>query len=33
VIVDGVAVVEAGQHRLGDVAGLLAEAIDGLWEG
>ena len=29
--VDGVPVVSGGAHRLGDVAGLLAEAIGGLW--
>ena len=29
--VDGVPVVSGGAHRLGDVAGLLADAIGGLW--
>jgi cytosine/adenosine deaminase-related metal-dependent hydrolase len=31
VIVDGVPVVAAGRHRLGDVGMLLADAIDPLW--
>jgi cytosine/adenosine deaminase-related metal-dependent hydrolase len=31
VVVDGVAVVAEGRHRLGDVAVLLADAIDALW--
>ncbi|HEX2902386.1 MAG TPA: formimidoylglutamate deiminase [Jatrophihabitans sp.] len=31
VIVDGVPVVSAGQHRLGDIAALLREAIEPLW--
>jgi len=31
--VDGAPVVSGGAHRLGDVAGLLSEAIGGLWEG
>ncbi len=31
VVVDGVPVVTGGQHRLGDVGKLLADAIDPLW--
>ncbi len=31
VVVDGVPVVSGGQHRLGDVGRLLADAIDPLW--
>jgi formiminoglutamate deiminase len=31
VVVDGVPVVSGGQHRLGDVGKLLADAIDPLW--
>jgi formiminoglutamate deiminase len=31
--VDGAPVVSGGAHRLGDVAGLLRDAIGGLWEG
>jgi formiminoglutamate deiminase len=31
VVVDGVPIVSAGQHRIGDVAKLLADAIDPLW--
>lgn len=33
VVVDGQPVVTDGQHRLGDVGRLLAEAIDPLWKG
>jgi cytosine/adenosine deaminase-related metal-dependent hydrolase len=33
VVVDGRPVVERGQHRLGDVGALLADAIAPLWEG
>jgi len=29
---DGTPVVSGGAHRLGDVAGLLHDAIGGLWE-
>ena len=32
VISDGVAIVEDGKHRLGDVGALLADAISPLWE-
>jgi cytosine/adenosine deaminase-related metal-dependent hydrolase len=32
VIVDGVVVVEGGQHRLGDIAGMAARAIADLWK-
>ncbi|MBV9821866.1 MAG: amidohydrolase family protein, partial [Actinobacteria bacterium] len=31
VLVDGRPVVSGGRHLLGDVAGLLAEAIDAVW--
>jgi cytosine/adenosine deaminase-related metal-dependent hydrolase len=31
VVVDGRTVVRGGQHRLGDVGHLLADAIDPLW--
>jgi cytosine/adenosine deaminase-related metal-dependent hydrolase len=31
VVVDGVEVVSAGRHRLGDVAALLADAVGSLW--
>ncbi|MGH8860708.1 MAG: formimidoylglutamate deiminase [Jatrophihabitantaceae bacterium] len=33
VVVDGAAIVENGRHHLGDVAALLAKAIDPLWSG
>jgi formiminoglutamate deiminase len=33
VVVDGRVVVEAGRHRLGNVAQLLAQAIEPLWKG
>ena len=33
VLVDGEVVVDGGQHRLGDVGGLLAAAIEPLWSG